>query len=74
LFYVDSGGKLMSVEISAKPVFEAGAPKPLFQLPPGFIGGGVTTDGRRFLVGVPVAQNASVPFTVVTNWQSTLKR
>jgi serine/threonine protein kinase len=74
LFYVDSGGRLMSVDISAKPVFEAGAPKPLFQLPPGFIGGDVTADGGRFLIGVPVAQSASVPFTVVTNWQTTLKK
>jgi eukaryotic-like serine/threonine-protein kinase len=74
LFYVDSGGKLMSVDISAKPVFEAGAPKPMFQLPPGFIGVGVTADGTRFLIGVPVAQSASVPFTVVTNWQTTLKK
>jgi dipeptidyl aminopeptidase/acylaminoacyl peptidase len=74
LFYVASNGKLMSVDISAKPLFEAGAPRPLFQLPPGFIGGDVTADGRRFLVGVPVAQSASVPFTVVLNWQMTLKK
>jgi hypothetical protein len=73
LFYVAAGGKLMSVDISAKPMFKAGAPRPLFQLPPGFIGGDVTADGRRFLVGVPVAQSASVPFTVVLNWQTTLK-
>jgi hypothetical protein len=64
----------MSVNISAKPVLEAGTPRPLFQLPPGFIGGDVTPDGRRFLIGVPVAQSASVPFTVVLNWQTTLKK
>jgi Tol biopolymer transport system component len=74
LFYVASDGKLTSVDISAKPMFKAGAPKPLFQLPPGFIGGDVTADGRRFLVGVPVAQSASVPFTVVLNWQTILKK
>jgi Tol biopolymer transport system component len=74
LFYVASDGKFMSVDISAKPAFEAGVPRPLFQLPPGFIGGDVTADGRRFLVGLPVAQNASVPFTVVLNWQTTLKK
>ncbi len=72
LFYVASDGKLMSVDIRTKPVFEAGAPRPLFQLPLGFIGVEVTADGRRFLVGVPVAQSASVPFTVVVNWQMTL--
>ena len=74
LFYVASDGKLMSVDISTKPVFQAGVPRPLFQLPPGFIGGEVTADGRRFLIGVPVAQSASVPFTVVLNWQTTLKK
>ena len=74
LFYVASDGKLMSVDISAKPVFAAGAPRPLFQLPPGVSGVDVTADGRRFLIGVPVAQSASVPFTVVLNWQTTLKK
>jgi hypothetical protein len=64
----------MSVDISAKPVFAAGAPRALFQLPPGFIGGEVTADGRRFLIGVPLAQSASVPFTVVLNWQTALKK
>jgi eukaryotic-like serine/threonine-protein kinase len=74
LFYVASDGKLMAVDLSAKPIFKAGAPRPLFQLPPGFIGADVTADGRRFLVGVPVAQSASVPFTVVLNWQMILKK
>jgi serine/threonine protein kinase len=74
LFYVASDEKLMSVDISAKPAFEAGAPRPLFQLPPGFIGGDVTADGRRFLIGVPVTQSASVPFTVVLNWRTILKK
>jgi eukaryotic-like serine/threonine-protein kinase len=74
LFYVASDGKFMSVDIRAKPLFEAGAPRPLFQLPPGFIGGEVTSDGKRFLIGVPLAQSASVPFTVVLNWQTILKK
>ena len=74
LFYVASDGKLMSVDISAKPVFAAGASRPLFQLPPGVSGVDVTADGSRFLIGVPVAQSASVPFTVVLNWATTLKK
>lgn len=74
LFYIASQGMLMSVDISSKPTFRAGAPKPLFQLPPGSIGGDVTADGRRFLIGVPVAQSVSVPFTVVVNWQTTLRK
>jgi eukaryotic-like serine/threonine-protein kinase len=74
LFYVGSDGKLMSVDIKPQPIFTAGAPRRLFQLPPGFIGGDVTADGTRFLIGVPVAQSASVPFTVVLNWQTTLMK
>ncbi len=74
LFYVGSDGKLMAVDTSAKPAFKAGSPRPLFQLPPGSIGGDVTADGTRFLIGVPVAQSASVPFTVVLNWQTTLMK
>jgi eukaryotic-like serine/threonine-protein kinase len=74
LLYVASDGKLMSVDISAKPVFQAGVPRPLFQLPPGFIGCEVTPDGRRFLIGVPAAQSTPVAFTAVLNWQTTLKK
>jgi len=46
----------------------------MFRLPPGFIGVDATADGKRFLVGVPVGQRASVPFTVVLNWQMSLKK
>jgi dipeptidyl aminopeptidase/acylaminoacyl peptidase len=74
LFYVASDRKLMSVDVSGNPLFKAGGPMPLFQLPAGFIGGDVTADGRRFLIGVPVAQSAPVPFTVVLNWQATLRK
>ena len=74
LFYVASDGKLMSVDIDTKPVFAAGTSRPLFQLPPGVSGVDVTADGSRFLIGVPVAQSASVPFTVVLNWATTLKK
>jgi Tol biopolymer transport system component len=74
LFYMASDGKLMSVDISAKPIFKAGSPRPLFQLPPGVLGFEVTADGRRFLIDTPVALNAPAPFTVVLNWQMILKR
>lgn len=73
LFYVAANGKVMSVDIRAKPVFRPGEPRALFQLPLGFRAGDVTADGRRFLIGVPVAQSASTSFTVVLNWQRTLK-
>jgi eukaryotic-like serine/threonine-protein kinase len=73
LFYVASDGKLLVVDISAKPALKAGAPRPLFQLPPGVIGFEVTADAERFLIGAPVG-GAPVPFTVVLNWQTALKK
>jgi hypothetical protein len=39
LFYVASDRKLLVVDISAKPALKAGAPRPLFQLPPGWLRG-----------------------------------
>jgi eukaryotic-like serine/threonine-protein kinase len=74
LFYMASDGKLMSVDIGAKPIFEAGSPRSLFQLPPGVLGFEVTADGERFLMNTPVALNAPAPFTVVLNWQMVLKQ
>jgi eukaryotic-like serine/threonine-protein kinase len=74
LFYLASDGELMSVDISAKSLFKAGAPRPLFQIRPGFFGGDVTADGKRFLIGMPLAQSAAVPLTVVLNWQASLKK
>jgi hypothetical protein len=64
----------MLVDISAKPIFKAGAPRPLFQLPPGVLGFEVTADGERFLIDTPVALSAPAPFTVVLNWQTILKK
>ena len=34
----------------------------------------VTADGKRFLVGVPVAGGVQAPFTVVLNWTTGLRR
>jgi hypothetical protein len=35
----------------------------------------VTADGKRFLAGVPLAQQtAQTPITVVLNWEAGLKR
>jgi dipeptidyl aminopeptidase/acylaminoacyl peptidase len=56
------------------PVFQAGAPTPLFESPLGFIGRRGHCRRQTLSIGVPVAQSASVPFTVVLNWQTTLKK
>jgi Tol biopolymer transport system component len=68
------GRNLMSVDVTTGASFGAGEPKALFQLPLGADAWDVTADGKRFLVAVPLAQNAPPPFTVILNWQSTLKK
>ena len=82
LFYLTSDGKVMAVELSTSPVFQAGVPKVLFQGPPLLFPfeasmpsqWGVTPDGKRFLFAVPVTSNTRAPLTVVLNWQAALKK
>ncbi len=78
LYYVSSDGKLMDVAVTANPEFRAAAPKVLFAVPlqsssPDLHIWDVTSDGRRFLVAVPAAQSAPVPFIIVLNWRAALK-
>jgi eukaryotic-like serine/threonine-protein kinase len=79
LFYVAPNGKLMAVEVTANPVFQAGAPAELFAAParmgPSILPRwDVAPDGKRFLFAALSQQTASTPFTVILNWQSTLKK
>ena len=79
LYYRSADGKLMAVEVTTEPVFQAAALKALFQAP---LAGGpaslpqwdVSSDGKRFLFPAPAEQAASTPFTVVLNWQAGLKK
>jgi hypothetical protein len=70
----------MSVPIGG-PVFNAGKPTVLFQTPLTVNRNNPTRDRRydvtpdgRFLMVVPAATPAAVPFTVVVNWDSVLKK
>jgi hypothetical protein len=92
IFYTAPDGSMMSVEINTSPrspVFDAGAPKPLFKNlnMSGFIGTywDVSQDGKRFLLPfMPTVQAASnaappppgfnAPYKVVLNWTSLLKK
>ena len=67
-------GSPMAVDISTSPAFQAGIPKPLFMMPANVGAWDVTADGKRFLVAVPVQQNANTPITVVLNWEAGLKK
>src|SRR5216684_5428148 len=72
----DRKGDIRPVKAGA--TIETGVPKPLFQTPLSVVFPRedqycVTADGRRFLIGEPVA-DAAKPTTVVLNWTAGLKR
>jgi len=82
LIFLAPDGAVMSVDVTANPVFQASAPKQLFQLPPVFIGlsstpGALTDptrDLQRFLVTLPAKPSGRQELTVVLNWPSALKK
>jgi Tol biopolymer transport system component len=74
LYFLGEDRKIMAVEVKGEGKnFQAGVPKPLFNttINDPF---DVSKDGR-FLLQVPLEQaSANIPLTVVTNWQSALKK
>jgi Tol biopolymer transport system component len=75
LIYVSLDLKtILSAEINTKPIFQDSLAKVLFQLPASVRAAAATTDGKRFLVALPIAQGGPQKFTVVQNWQAELKR
>jgi len=77
LYYLTPDRKLMAVELATNAGFAAAVPKALFQAPQRAAtlpyGWDVTPDGKRFLFAAP-AEQREAPFTMVVNWQATLKR
>jgi hypothetical protein len=74
LFYVDAAGRLVSVPVAQRGAFEAGAPKPLFDLQALATDGwtyAVSGDGQRILAVRPV-ETAPVPLTVIVNWSQSI--
>jgi len=78
LYYVTLDGKLMEVDVTTEPAFQAGAPKFLFQPPlhAAALSSGYTIDGKRFVFLVPAEQTgqARSAFNVVLNWPALLKQ
>ena len=83
ILYLSPAGKMMSVDVStAGGSFQAGVPKPLFDVP--IFGGAslqtptarwdMTADGQKFLVNTASTQIGPTPITVLTNWQTALKK
>jgi len=79
LFYVAADRKMMAVDIKGEGAsFEAGPPKPLFELRvPNYTGSqaqfAVTPDGQKFLIANTHGENKSEPITVALNWTANLK-
>ncbi|MGA9885157.1 MAG: protein kinase [Candidatus Acidiferrales bacterium] len=78
LYYLTPEGKLMEVDVTTSPTFQAGTPKLIFQAPnqPDYFSGDYTVDGKRFLFIAPARQGSQyqAPFDVVLNWQAMLKQ
>jgi Tol biopolymer transport system component len=79
LYYLSLDGKMMSVPVSTGPAFTAGRPMVLFQTPLTVNRRSPTRDRQydvapdgHFLMSVPAANAAYIPFTVMVNWDSLL--
>ncbi len=74
LFYISPDSKMMAVEVSTQPVFQAGTPRPLFQaeivdtgIRTGPLSWDLAPDGNRFLIISESSTDASL--TVALNWR-----
>jgi len=74
LFYVERGGRLMAVDVTPGPRFEAGLPAPLFQtdLARGLTTFDVYPGGQRFVM--PAAEEQTTALHVIVNWPALADR
>ena len=70
LLYQTLTGAIMSAPIDGGSV---GSPTELARVPGALSDWGVSADGQRLLVAVPTQPTAAPPFTVILNWQSSLR-
>jgi len=79
LFYLSLDGKLMAVDINAGNEMDSGTPHLLFDTKLSVKTDtrrqyAASADGRRFLLQKPLAEAASIPFNIILNWTSLLKK
>jgi Tol biopolymer transport system component len=74
IVYQDFDDRIMAVDVDTSSGVRAGAPKLLFQTPEGNQSWEVTSDGERFLVGVPVVKSTSRMLEIIVNWTATFKK
>ncbi len=75
LFYATPDARLMAVTIETAARFTAGAPRPLVSVPAALEAGldfDATSDGRRFLIDVPVTPRAA-PLTLLAPWRPSVR-
>lgn len=77
LVFLDGDGNLMSVDVTSAPVFKAGPPHALFQMPREFMAqagnpgtlADVSRDHQRFLLVMPpLNATRSAEIDVILNW------
>jgi len=74
LFYLARDGRLMAVDVTTHPSFDAGPPRGLFRIsdaaviPPYTSAYDVDASGQRFLVRMPLESLQTQPLTVFVNW------
>ncbi len=78
LFYIQTDGKVMSVEIKSGSSFEPGIPKPLFDISAArtqrSLDYAVSRDGQRLLFLSRLTETGLSPLAVVVNWTANFKR
>ena len=75
LFYISPDWKMMAVDVTTSPTFQAGTPHPLFDtdmvdtgIRTGPISWDIAPDGKRFLIISPDSTGVS-SLNVVLNWR-----
>jgi hypothetical protein len=79
LYFLGADGQMMAVDVEYTPTLRFGVPKVLFETRLSLLAGpsrryGVSADGQRFLMNVPVGTDAVAPITVILNWAAGLKK
>jgi eukaryotic-like serine/threonine-protein kinase len=77
LYYINSAGNLVAVEVNAESAFAIGQSTTLFRTALGLATPGfpydVSADGMRFVFAIPIG-NTTPPITTILNWSSLMKR
>ncbi len=73
LFFQSPDRQLIAVDVDTRDAFTSGRPRALIELQA--LGSyGISSDGQRFLINVPVESGTDAPIVVVLNWYRLLQR